>query len=107
MDERPLLRNYARIERERRFRLARLPHDIDPEEYERLHDCYVRGTHLRLRKVEEAGGRVRVWKLGQKIPDPSAPDDPRRRQMTTIYLDSTEAAALHVEGLQTIKVSAA
>jgi len=103
MNDRPLKRKYARIERERRFVLRRLPHGLEPDSYERLRDCFVRGTHLRLRRVERPDGELVIVKLGQKIVDVEAPDDPRRREMTTIYLDGDEASALRLDGLRTVK----
>jgi hypothetical protein len=102
-NDRPMTRGYARIERERRFTLSSLPAAVDPRDYERLRDCLVHGTHLRLRQVERPDGEVLIVKLGQKIVDPSAPTDPRRRQMTTLYLDPDEAAALTLDGLRTTK----
>ncbi len=103
MTDRPLKRKYARIERERRFALKRLPAGLDPGTFQRLRDCYVRDTHLRLRQVETPDGEIVIVKLGQKIVDPEAPEDPRRRQMTTIYFDAAEAAALRLDGLRTVK----
>ena len=103
MTDRPLTRNYARIERERRFLLDALPSSVNPNDYERLRDCFIPNTHLRLREVSSPTGEVLVVKLGQKITDPLAPSDPRRRQMTTIYLDEKEGAALGLEGLRACK----
>lgn len=103
MDDRPLKRDYARVERERRFLVPSLPSGIAPDGYQRLRDCFVAGTHLRLRVVEAPNGETIVAKLGQKIPDPAAPDDPRRRSMTTLYLPPEEAAALAFEGLRATK----
>lgn len=104
MNDRPTKRPYARIERERRFLLERLPEVVDSGVYERLDDLFVRGTHLRLRRVTQPDGAWIVTKLGQKILDPAAPDDPRCRQMTTIYLPEDEAAALaSLPGLRTTK----
>lgn len=85
---------YARIERERRFLLAGLPPELDPDAYTRLRDRYLEGTHLRLRRVESPSGERLQVKLGQKLPDPQHPDDPRRRRMTTLYLPAGEAQAL-------------
>lgn len=87
-------RTYARVELERRFLVERLPATLDRESYERLEDLFVEGAHLRLRRVRRPTGELIVAKLGHKIPDPDAPDDPRRRLMTTIYLPEHEAAAL-------------
>lgn len=104
MDDRPTKRSYARIERERRFLLERLPPAVDPDVYERLDDLFVEGTHLRLRRVSRPDGAWIITKLGQKVLDPDAPSDPRCRQMTTIYLPESEAAALAaLGGLRTTK----
>jgi len=100
----PTKHGYARIERERRFLLERLPENVDPEAYERLDDLFVHGTHLRLREVSRPDGEWTMTTLGQKIADPDAADDPRCRQMTTIYLPQEEAAALAaLDGLRTTK----
>ncbi|MCP3984799.1 MAG: hypothetical protein GY723_10450 [bacterium] len=93
-EDRPLTRKYARIERERRFALERLPDAVDPEDFVRLIDCFIEGTWLRLRRLERPDGTEVLTKLGQKIPDPAAPSDVRHRQMTTIYLAPGEATAL-------------
>jgi CYTH domain-containing protein len=104
MGERSATSRYARIERERRFLVERLPEAVDPASYERLDDLYVQGTHLRLRRVSRPDGQVIVVKLGQKIVHPDAPHDPRCRQMTTIYLPPDEAAVLAaLPGLRTTK----
>lgn len=103
MSDRPLTRKYARVERERRFLVSKLPPELEGAPFKRLRDCFVRGTHLRLRQVESPEGEVVVVKLGQKIVDPEAPLDPRRRQMTTIYLPAGEAAALPLDGLRAVK----
>lgn len=102
--DRPLRRDYARVERERRFLLERLPDHVDADEFERLVDGFVEGAYLRLRRVERPDGTEVVTKLGQKIVDPEAPDDPRRRQMTTIYLAPGQAEPLwSVVGLRATK----
>lgn len=93
-DDRPLKRKYARIERERRFLLERLPAHVDPGHYTRLRDLFVEGTFLRLRRLETPDGAEIVTKLGQKIADPDAPEDPRHRSMTTIYLGPGEGERL-------------
>lgn len=87
MNDRPLRRKYARVERERRFLLDELPPSVHDGEFERLKDLYVHGTDTRVRRVEKPNGDVLVIKLGQKMPDPDAPDDPSRRYMSTIYLN--------------------
>lgn len=102
--DRPLRRKYARIERERRFLLDALPAQVDAADYVRLRDRFVEGAPLRLRRVERPGGDEVVTKLGQKIVDPEAPSDPRRRQMTTIYLEPGEASALDaLPGARSVK----
>lgn len=104
MTDRPTKRPYARLELERRFLLERLPAGVDPDDYERLDDLFVAGTHLRLRVLRRPSGEWIVTKLGQKIVDPEGPDDPRRRQMTTIYLPEGEGAVLaSLPGLRTSK----
>jgi len=97
-DDRPATRKYARIERERRFALDALPAGVDPADYERLCDLYVEGTELRLRRVEAPDGARLQVKLGQKTLDPQAPDDPRHRQMTTLYLREGDERALAALG---------
>jgi CYTH domain-containing protein len=96
---------YGRVERERRFVLEKLPSEVDAFEYVRLEDLFVRGTHLRLRRVTKPNGDFVTTKLGQKIVAPDAPEDPRQRQMTTIYLPDDEGAILaaSLEGSRTIK----
>ena len=70
MTDRPTKRPYARLELERRFLLERLPAGVDPDDYERLDDLFVAGTHLRLRVLRRPSGDWIVTKLGQKIVDP-------------------------------------
>lgn len=95
-DDRPRKRAYARIERERRFLLSELPSSVDLAAFERLRDLYIDGTHLRLRRIEAPAGDLILAKLGQKIADPDAPDNPRHRQMTTLYLEPAEADVVAV-----------
>ena len=103
-ETRPLKRKYARIERERRFVLERLPEAVEAEGFTRLIDCFVEGTWLRLRRLEGPDGTEVLTKLGQKIPDPDAPGDVRHRQMTTIYLAPGEATALaELDGPRSVK----
>jgi hypothetical protein len=102
--DRPTKRPYARIERERRFLLDRLPDGVDPEDYERLDDLFVEGTHLRLRQIHSPKGDWIITKLGQKIADPDALHDPRCRQMTTLYLPRNEGLVFaSMPGLRTTK----
>ena len=102
--DRPSTRPYARIERERRFALDALPAAVDPGDYERLVDLYLRDTELRLRRVEAPDGTRKQVKLGQKTPDPDAPADPRRRRMTTLYLrPGDEALFVDLPGRRSVK----
>lgn len=91
---RPLIRPYARIERERRFVLDALPPEVDPTDFRRLRDRFLEGTGLRLRRVERPDGSEIITKLGQKLPDPEAPEDRRRARLTTIYLQVGQAEPL-------------
>jgi CYTH domain-containing protein len=100
----PALGKYARIEWERRFLLAQLPAAVDALDYARIDDLYIAGTHLRLRVLRRPTGEWVTTKLGQKVADPAAPEDPRRRLMTSIYLPEAEGQALDgLPGLRTSK----
>jgi CYTH domain-containing protein len=83
-------RKYALVERERRFLIPRLPPD-EPRSTQRIADCYVAGTRIRLRCCERfVNGRAEVVrKLTQKIPEPGGLDG-RRGLITTMYLDEAE-----------------
>ena len=83
-------RQYAKLELERRFLLTRVPGEAVRRAH--LHDRYVHGTRLRLRRQEGDDGSV-VFKLSQKVPRP----DGRPGLITTMYLDEAEYRAL--EGL--------
>lgn len=97
-------RKYARVERERRFLLATLPDFVDAASHDRFEDLFVAGTHVRVRTIHRADGTFVVTKLGQKIVDPDAPDDPRRRLITTIYLSEAESAPFRtLPGIRGIK----
>ncbi|MCA9563244.1 MAG: hypothetical protein KC561_07135, partial [Myxococcales bacterium] len=80
---RPLKRKYARVERERRFLLERLPTELDAAAFHRIRDRFLEGTNLRLRRVEMPDGSHLVTKLGQKLLDPEAAQSSRNRLMTT------------------------
>jgi hypothetical protein len=56
MDDRPTKRPYARIELERRFLLELLPLEL-LNDYERLDDLFIEGTHVRLRDVRRPCAR--------------------------------------------------
>jgi len=104
MDDRPRTRPYARIERERRFALDALPANVDPHAFERLRDTYIDGTDLRLRRIESPDGAFVQLKLGQKKVDPGAPEDARRREMTTFYLREQEQQVLaKLPGARSVK----
>jgi CYTH domain-containing protein len=81
---------YARVERERRWLLMRLP-DL-PHAPRRSHivDRYVRGTRIRLRETSEPDGTL-VRKLGHKV---RLGDDAREVAHTSLYLDEAEWAML-------------
>ncbi len=94
MNDRPFKRTYARLELERRFRLPALPAGIASDKFVRLRDLFVTGTGLRIRTVENEDGVELVTKVGQKLPDPAAPDQPGRNLLTTIYLPPDQSAPL-------------
>ncbi len=81
---------YARVERERRFLVKRLP-PWSPEAERRITDRYLDGSRLRLRTVDDLGPEPGppVFKLTQKVssPDPASGD---RGHLTTIYLNEAE-----------------
>lgn len=75
---------YAKAERERRFLVPTMPTGLG-EPWE-IHDRYIIGTRLRLRRVDAAGGTV--LKLGQKIrPDE---DSPEVVLCTSLYMSQGE-----------------
>ena len=75
---------YARVERECRWTVARLP--ADARRTAEILDRYISGTRLRLRRLETAQGVT--LKLGQKIR--VEPTDPEVVKLTNIYLDGAE-----------------
>lgn len=81
---------YARIERERRFLLARPPAPLAAE-YREITDLYFPQTTLRLRAVRAPDGSPVQWKLGQKQPGPGGPAE---QVMTSLYLREAEYALL-------------
>src|SRR5439155_10228663 len=100
----PTQRPYFRIELERRFLLERLPEAVDATQYETLDDLYIEGAHVRLRVVRQPSSAWVITKLGQKIRDPDAPNDARRRRMTRLYLPESEGAVFdRLPGLRTRK----
>ncbi|MEU2956994.1 hypothetical protein ACIOUE_28540 [Streptomyces xanthochromogenes] len=78
---------YARVERERRFLLAAAPSGSAVNEARRIHDRYLVGTRLRLRRVEWAGGGCE-FKLTQKVP--AAGHGVVQGLITNTYLSAAE-----------------
>jgi CYTH domain-containing protein len=78
---------YAREEREQRWVLRTLPDGLDQPVA--IVDRYIRGTRLRLRRMETITGKPEVvFKLGQKIrPEPEKPDVVK---LTNMYLTAAE-----------------
>lgn len=81
---------YAQAERERRFLVPTMPTGLG-ESWE-IHDRYIIGTRLRLRRVEASEGTV--LKLGQKI----RPDEDNSEVVlcTSLYLEQGEYDSLAV-----------
>jgi CYTH domain-containing protein len=79
---------YARLEREQRWLLARVPDSADRPA--RVADRYLAGTRLRLRRIEDAG--LVTYKLGQKVRVDES--DPARVKITNLYLSPEEYARL-------------
>jgi CYTH domain-containing protein len=79
---------YAVVERERRYRLGRLPDGVSSTK--EILDRYVTGTRLRLREVRESDGTV-TRKLGHKV---RITDGPAEVACTNFYLDDDEWALL-------------
>jgi CYTH domain-containing protein len=82
---------YARVEIERRFLLAGVPEDVEVIAVDEIHDRYLDGTRLRLRRMARAGGATQL-KLTQKLPEPDG--GARQGALTTIYLSEIEHAAI-------------
>ena len=86
---------YARLERERRFLLRELPHDLKLlDAHTQITDNYITGTRLRLRKVRVPATNEWTLKLTQKHA-PSPPDF-SRALITNIYLNQFEYETLSV-----------
>ena len=75
---------YAVVERERRYRLARLPDGVSSTS--QILDRYVTGTRLRLREVQGSDGTV-TRKLGHKV---RITGGPAEIACTNLYLDDNE-----------------
>jgi CYTH domain-containing protein len=80
---------YARVEIERRFLLAGVPLGADVGAVDEIHDRYLDGTRLRLRRMARVGGPTQL-KLTQKLPEPDG--GARQGALTTIYLSEPEHA---------------
>ncbi len=90
---------YARIERERRFLLPRVPPEVDlAGPFNEIHDRYIVGTRLRLREVRPSDGGGSVFKLTQKLPDTG----PTRARITNTYLEAHEHALLCAHPAKTL-----
>jgi hypothetical protein len=81
---------YAVVERERRYRVARLPEGVTVTR--EINDRYLIGTRLRLREVTESDGSV-VRKLGHKV---RLTHGPAEVACTNFYLSDDEWAVLVV-----------
>ena len=79
---------YAVVERERRYRLGRLPDGVSSTK--EILDRYVTGTRLRLREVRESDGTI-TRKLAHKV---RITDGPAEVACTNFYLDDDEWALL-------------
>lgn len=80
---------YGRVERERRFLLDQVPDLSKADRVYDIVDRYIRGTRLRLRRMEQLGGEV-AYKLARKLP----PHAPGAGVMGNLYLDEGEHALL-------------
>jgi len=79
---------YARPEYERRFLLKTLPADLDESQFVRIVDHYVKGTRLRLRRLERPGAGIVEYKFAVKFADASLPDG--CIALTNLYLTAAE-----------------
>ena len=75
---------YAVAERERRYRVGRLPDGVSSTK--EILDRYVTGTRLRLREVRESDGTV-IRKLGHKV---RISEGPAEVACTNFYLNDEE-----------------
>ena len=89
-NRRPGEGRYARIEREQRWLLDRVPPGVTDERV--IVDHYWRGTTLRLRMIQDHDAVV--YKLGQKVRVDES--NPEIVKMTNIYLSESEFHALSV-----------
>jgi|SRR5438132_1520540 len=86
---------YARVERERKFLLDRLPGDLTTaSEHVQITDNYITGTRLRLRKIRDPQTNMWTLKFTQKFaPNPA---DLSRTIITNVYLDAGEYNTLAI-----------
>jgi CYTH domain-containing protein len=82
---------YARVERERRFLLARFPVDAKSIRVRRITDRYIDGTNLRLREQSDDGSPT-IFKLTQKVP--ARDSGAQQGLITTMYLSQDEFLVL-------------
>ncbi len=82
---------YARIERERRFLLRKLPDGLAERPYTLITDHYLPYTRLRLRCMTDETGIVVALKLTQKFGETDFDRlSPQHTTITNIYLNETE-----------------
>lgn len=82
---------YARIERERRFLVERLPFVSTPERpFVDIIDTYLPSEQIRLRLMQDAAGNPLAYKLTQKYHLPNLP--PYAVMITNIYLTAEDYA---------------
>jgi CYTH domain-containing protein len=80
---------YERVERERRYLLARLPEGLKlQDEHAQITDNYITGTRLRLRKSRWV--RTNEWTLKLTQKHAPAPPDFSRTLITSLYLNEYE-----------------
>jgi CYTH domain-containing protein len=80
---------YARLERERKFLLDRLPEDMTPAApHVQITDNYLTGTRLRLRKIRDPQTNKWTLKFTQKFAP--NPQDLSRTMITNVYLNAHE-----------------
>jgi CYTH domain-containing protein len=86
---------YARLERERKFLLDRLPGDMTPAApHVQITDNYLTGTRLRLRKIRDPKTNKWTLKFTQKFAP--NPQDLSRTLITNVYLNAHEYNMLAV-----------
>lgn len=89
--------NYAVVERERRYLVARVPDGVTTTK--EIVDRYLNGTRLRLREVREGDGTV-IRKLGHKV---RLTGGPAEVACTSLYLNDDEWALLSALPARTLR----